>query len=120
MLAYFAGWLLDTIEILVFSWLSGHPISWLQALVVEAFTGVAKAVGWFVPGSAGVQESGVVFFGRLAGLPDSLCVAYALFRRFRELGYAAVGWTLLWLEEGRGVLSGRLRAAAGETTPGTG
>jgi uncharacterized protein (TIRG00374 family) len=115
---YLGGWLLDTFEIFLFAWLAGHPISWPQALVVEAFTGIAKAVGWMAPGSIGVQESGIVFFGRLAGLPDSLCVAYALFRRGREACYALVGWAMLAIEEG-GLAALRRRAVAGPDTEST-
>ncbi len=96
---YFAGWLCDTIELFVFAWLSGTPISWRHALVVEACTGMAKALGWFVPGSAGIQESGVLLAGRSLGLSGDLCVSYAVFRRSRELLYALAGWGLLALEE---------------------
>jgi uncharacterized membrane protein YbhN (UPF0104 family) len=97
---YLLGWLLDTVEIFAFAWLSGSSISWPEALVIEAFTGIAKAVGWFIPGSAGIQESGIVWVGRIAGLPDPVCVAYALFRRGREFIYAAAGWGLLATEQG--------------------
>jgi uncharacterized membrane protein YbhN (UPF0104 family) len=111
---YLCGWLLDTVEIFAFAWLSGAPISWGQALVVEAFTGVAKALGWFVPGSAGIQETGIVVIGRMAGLGDPLCVGYALFRRARELVYALAGWLLLACEDGalamvRGVRRSRVK-----------
>lgn len=97
---YLTGWFLDTVEIFLFAWFAGSPISWPQALVVEAFAGIAKAVGWMVPGSVGIQESGIVFFGRLAGVSDPICLAYALFRRGRESGYALAGWALLAIEDG--------------------
>ncbi len=96
--AYLGGWLLDTTEIYLVSHLLGMPMSWPQALAVEGFTGVAKAVGMWVPGSLGVQESGIVMLGRLAGLPDTLSVAYALLRRGREIIFAGIGW--LWLYPG--------------------
>ena len=93
---YFGGWLLDTLEIYVVAHLLGMPIAWTQALAVEAFTGVAKILGMWVPGSLGVQESGIVMLGRLAGLPDTLSVAYALLRRSREIIFAVIGWLLLY------------------------
>jgi uncharacterized membrane protein YbhN (UPF0104 family) len=90
-------------------------MTWLQALAVEAFISVAKVLGLFVPGAVGVQESGVVLLCRLAGLPEPFGLAYALFRRGRELLYAAVGWAWLSLEEAS---LPRLRQEAGELTKG--
>lgn len=96
---YLGGWLLDTLEIYVVAHLLGMPITWMQALAVEAFTGVAKALGMWVPGSLGIQESGIVMLGRLAGLPDTLSVAYALLRRAREIFFAVIGWLLLYADQ---------------------
>lgn len=95
---YFSGWLSDTIEILLFSHLLGTPLDWSQAIAVEAFIGVAKGLGVFVPGALGVQESGVVFLFYLFGLPPTLGVSYAIFRRGRDLIYAAAGGILLYAE----------------------
>jgi uncharacterized protein (TIRG00374 family) len=93
---YLCGWLLDTVEIYVVANLLGFPLAWPQALIVEAFTGVAKALGTWIPGSLGVQESGIVLAGAAAGLPPTLSATYALIRRFREILYAAVGLILLY------------------------
>jgi glycosyltransferase 2 family protein len=95
---YLGGWLLDTLEIYLVAHLLGMPITWTQALAVEAFTGVAKALGMWVPGSIGIQESGIVMLGRLAGLPDTLSVTYALLRRAREIIFAGIGWLFLYAE----------------------
>ena len=92
---FFGGWLLDSSELFLFAWLLDLPITGAQALAVEAFTGVAKVLGMWIPGSLGVQESGIVLLSRLAGLPDHLGAAYALLRRARELLFALVGWLLL-------------------------
>jgi glycosyltransferase 2 family protein len=94
---YFLGWLLDTVEIVVVAYLLDVPISWPQALIVEAFAGVAKVAGMWVPGSLGVQESGIVGMSRLADLPDGFGFTYALIRRVRDLIFAGIGWYLLYL-----------------------
>jgi uncharacterized membrane protein YbhN (UPF0104 family) len=95
---YFGGWLLDTLEIYLAAHLLGMPITWVEAFAVEAFIGVAKILGLWVPGSLGVQESGIVMLGRLAGCPDTLSVAYALLRRAREVIFAGIGWLLLYTD----------------------
>jgi hypothetical protein len=99
--AYLSGWLLDTVEILMFSHLLGEPITWNQAIAVEAFTGVAKALSVVIPGAIGVQESSIVFLCRMAGVGEPIGVAYAIVRRARELIFAAIGWKFLFLEEVR-------------------
>ena len=93
---YLCGWALDTAEIFLVGHLLGVPITWSQALVMEAFTGVAKVVGMWLPGSLGVQESGIILMGKLVGLPDAFVAAYALIRRARELVFAGIGMLLFY------------------------
>jgi len=112
---YFVGWLLDTLEVFLVAWLLGMPIEWTHALAIEAFVGVAKILGLFVPGALGVQESGIALVCRLLGLPDALGLSYAILRRGREAVYASLGWLLLYLEEAtlKG-LSGKITSASTE------
>ena len=39
---YLAGWIADSLDILLVSYLVGMPLDWSQALAFEAFIGVAK------------------------------------------------------------------------------
>jgi uncharacterized protein (TIRG00374 family) len=96
---YLGGWLLDSTDLLLVSWLLGSPATWLQTLAVEAFIGVARIVAFVVPGAIGVQEAGTAFLCGVVGLPNPLGVAYALIRRGRDLVVAGTGWLLLYLEE---------------------
>jgi len=109
--AYLCGWLLDTLDIFLVAWLVGTPISWTQALAIEAFVGVAKILGLFVPGAIGVQESGIALVCRAAGLSDAFGLSYAIIRRGREVVYSSIGWLLLYVEEAslKGI-SGRISA----------
>ncbi|MBL9139683.1 MAG: flippase-like domain-containing protein [Verrucomicrobiales bacterium] len=97
--AYLAGWVLDASEIYLVGQLLDLPISWRQAIAVEAFTGVAKAVAVLVPGAIGIQESSIVFLCRMAGVAEPLGTFYALLRRAREVLFAAIGWQFLLLEQ---------------------
>lgn len=96
--AHLCGWLADSLEILLVSHLLGMPIDFSQAIAAEAFIGVAKGLGIFVPGALGVQESGIVFLCLLFGMPPALGVAYAIIRRGRDVVYAAVGGFFLYSE----------------------
>jgi uncharacterized protein (TIRG00374 family) len=93
---YLCGWTLDTVEIYLVAYLLGVPVGWSQALVMEAFAGVAKVLGMWLPGSFGVQESGIILMGKIVGLPDAFVAAYALIRRARELIFAGFGMLLFY------------------------
>jgi uncharacterized membrane protein YbhN (UPF0104 family) len=98
-LVYLLGWLADALEIYVVCSLLGLPLSWSEAIAIESFVSVAKAVGIFVPAAVGVQETGILLLFQLFGLPAPIGVAYALLRRGRELCYVLVGGALLYSEE---------------------
>ena len=114
--AYLLGWLADAVEVYVVCHLLGLPLSVTEAIAIEAFIGVAKAMGIFVPAAMGVQESGVVLLFQIFGLPATIGVAYAIIRRGRDLLYVLVGGALLYAEEGS--LKGALDHAAKEPVIG--
>jgi putative membrane protein len=99
-LVYLAGWMADALEIYVVCWLLGLQLTWTEAVAIEAFISVAKAMGIFVPAALGVQESGVVLLFHLFGLPAPIGAAYAILRRGREMIYVLLGGALLYREEG--------------------
>ena len=96
---HLCGWIVGMVEVFVISHLLGMPLDWSQALAVEAFTGVAKGVGIFAPGSLGVQESGIALLFRVMGLPDALGISYAIVRRAREVLFVLIGGAFLLSEE---------------------
>ena len=95
---YTIGWICDALEIFLVSYLIGIPLSWTEAMAVESFTSVAKALGIFVPGALGIQESGIVLLFHIFGLPEALGLPYAVIRRGREVIYALIGALFLHLE----------------------
>jgi putative membrane protein len=97
---YACAWLLcDTMDIYLVSWLLGMPVDWLHALAIESFIGVSRLIGFLVPGSIGVQETGITLICSLAGLPQAFGPAYAIIRRGRDLAFVGIGWLMLYAEE---------------------
>lgn len=97
--AYLSAWLLDTLDVVLVAWLLGIPIQWPQALVIEAFIGVVRLLGFLVPGSIGIQETGITLVCGLVGLPAQFGPTYAIIRRGRDLSFALLGWSLLYWDE---------------------
>jgi glycosyltransferase 2 family protein len=97
-LAYLAGWLCDSLELLVVSHLLGFPLTLSECIAIESFISVAKALGIFVPAAIGVQESGVWLLFQMFGLTEQQAVAYAVLRRGRELVFVALGTALFYAE----------------------
>jgi uncharacterized protein (TIRG00374 family) len=97
--AYLAGWLGDAVEVYLVCALLGLPLSYPEAVAIEAFISVAKGLGIFVPGAIGVQESGVVLLFKIFALPPPIAIVYAVLRRGRDLFYVLVGGALLYSEE---------------------
>jgi len=96
---YFLGWILGAVEVLVIAALLGIPLHLSQAIVIEAFVGIAKISGAVVPGALGFQESGIVLLCRAVAVPDSLAFAYAILRRGREVVFAVLGLLFAYSEE---------------------
>jgi uncharacterized membrane protein YbhN (UPF0104 family) len=95
---YLIGWLLDAAEIWFAAWLVQAPLTWAQAVAIEGFVGVVRFLGLAVPGAIGVQESGLLLLCRMAAVPESFAVLYAVLRRAREAAFVLLGWQWLLLE----------------------
>jgi putative membrane protein len=79
-------------------WL-GHPVSFGEALAIEALTQAARHVAFFVPAGLGVQEAVVLLLGEALGVSPEISLSLALVKRARELLFgipALLSWQ--WLE----------------------
>jgi putative membrane protein len=79
------GNILGALQIWLALWLLGHPVSFLEALIIEALVQAVAAFAFAVPGGLGVIEAGYLGVGALMGLEAEVALALALIRRFREL-----------------------------------
>ena len=98
-LTYLLGWMIDTLEILLVSHALGMPVAWHEALVIEAFIGVAKGFNTVMPGAFGVQEFSVMALFLMFGHEKELGIQYAIIRRGRDLAFTALGWVFLYKDE---------------------
>jgi glycosyltransferase 2 family protein len=92
---HFCGWLASA----AVSWLAyrllGTPITFAQALALEALLRAALTMTFFVPGNAGVQEAAYAALGAIFGFPVQISVAVSLISRARDL-VVGVPALLLW------------------------
>lgn len=88
------NWLLGVAELFLILSLIGHPVSWLDAWVIEATMQLVRTAAFFIPAGLGAQEGALMFAcGAIAGSPSS-GIAAALVRRFRELIWIALSLAL--------------------------
>jgi uncharacterized membrane protein YbhN (UPF0104 family) len=92
----FLGWLVGAGELWIFLTVVtpvANPLP--MALVLEAGIAVVKGASFFIPGSIGVQEGGIASLFQVTGVGLEAGVAYALFRRARELFWIGLGFAAL-------------------------
>lgn len=77
--------ILGALPIWLALWLMGTPVTFMEALIIEALVQAVVAFGFAVPGGLGVMEAGFLGVGALLGLDPATSLALALTRRFREV-----------------------------------
>ena len=80
-------------------WLFDHPVSPGAALMLESMTQAIRHVAFIVPAGVGVQEAGLVVFGRVLGISGEMALAVGMVKRVRELAWGVptlIGWQ--WVE----------------------
>jgi putative membrane protein len=104
------GWLVGTGEVFLILELLGHPVTWVDALLLESLGQAIRGAAFAIPGALGVQEGGYLLLAPLAGLPPDTALALSLAKRAREILLGLPG--LLYLH-----FYGRAGAAAARPAP---
>ena len=79
------NWILGVVEIYYIMKFIGHPISLVDAWIIEAVAQLVRAGTFFIPASIGVQEGAILTIGAaLTGSPTAGFAA-AIIRRVREV-----------------------------------
>lgn len=105
------GWLVGTGEVFLVLELLNHPVSWVNAFLLESLGQAIRGAAFAVPGALGVQEGGYLLLAPLAGLPPDIALALSLAKRAREIILGLPG--LLYLRLSKSVSA----AAAGSGVP---
>ena len=80
-----AGWLVGVGEVWLALYFLGHPVSLLDALMLESLGQAIRGIAFAIPGALGVQEGGYLLLGALVGLSAPTALALSLIKRAREL-----------------------------------
>lgn len=84
------------LELYVVMILLGHPVDFIDALIIEAVAQLIRSGAFFIPGRLGAQEGGfIIACAAITGSP-SLGLAVALLRRSREVVWIGWGLALGW------------------------
>jgi uncharacterized protein (TIRG00374 family) len=93
----FGVWMAETFETWLLLNALGVPVSFLEAIPIEAGASVLRILGVAVPAGIGVQEVGYVAFIAATGIPDpvSYGAAFAVVKRAKEALWTITGYSLL-------------------------
>jgi len=97
------GWFAEAGESWLLLRLLGIDLSFPAVLAFEPVVSFARSAAFFIPAGLGVQDAGYMALLRAANIPDATnrAAAFVLLKRFKELFWIAIGWTLLLATRGR-------------------
>ncbi len=95
------AWILGAGEVWLALTLLGHPVSIVDALVLESVAVGVRSVLFVVPGALGVQEGGLILVAGLLGIPPETALALSLAKRARDILWGAPGLLAWQALEGR-------------------
>ncbi len=94
---HFLGWLTNALETWVILALLGIEVSFVSAVVIEAFSTAIRFATFMVPGSLGALEGGHVAIFVALGFTGTVGLSYSLVRRIREATWVGIGFIALAL-----------------------
>lgn len=94
-----AGWIVGTGEVWLALKLIGHPVGWVDALLLESLGQAIRGAAFMIPGSLGVQEGGYLLLAPLVGLSSEAALALSLIKRSREILLGLPGLVYLHFSE---------------------
>ena len=93
------AWFVGTVEVWLALRFLGHPVGWIDALLLESVGQAIRGAAFAIPGSLGVQEGGYLLLAPLVGLPPDAALALSLAKRAREILLGLPGLLYLHFSE---------------------
>jgi putative membrane protein len=90
----FVGWIAKSVEIWLFFYFAGFPITVQEAIILESLSTAFRSAAFAIPGGLGIQDGGILFVGSMIGLGPEKALALALAKRLREIVVGIPG--LIW------------------------
>ncbi|MCC7047600.1 MAG: flippase-like domain-containing protein [Alphaproteobacteria bacterium] len=98
-----AARLLLVVETWLIAGLMGHPIGWIEALMLESLTQAVRGMAFLVPSGLGAQEGAFLLLADTAGLPLDVALSLSLVKRGREICAGMPALVALQWGAGRGI-----------------
>ncbi len=95
LICFTAGWIISSFEIYVVLNLMDINISFSHAIIIESLSSIITGLIFFIPGSLGIQEGGILLFFNILGYLRPDAVFYAIIKRIRELFWLGLGVAFL-------------------------
>lgn len=103
------GLMVQTGEVWLACYLLGHPIGFIEALVLKSLTSTLSDIVFIIPNAYGIQEGAYMMVGALLGLSPDFALAVSLATRVRELIIDIPGLIYWQVLEGKIMLRKRLQ-----------
>ena len=89
------GWVIGAGEVWLALRYLGHPVTLVEALMLESLGQAIRSAAFVVPGALGIQEGAYLLLGTSIGIPPHIGIALSLVKRVRELVFGMPA-LLLW------------------------
>ncbi|HEX9328290.1 MAG TPA: flippase-like domain-containing protein [Reyranella sp.] len=111
------SWLLGGLEVMIGLHFVGASVDFREALVIESLGQAARAMGFAIPASLGVQEGGYVLVCALFGVSPQAAIELSLLKRIREVALgvpALIMWQVVEARRLVGHAVAEVRTPAGD------
>ncbi len=91
------NWVLGAVEIFITMHLIGHPISLVDAWIIEAIAQLVRTATFFIPASIGAQEGAFLIIGSAVTGSPAIGFTMAIVRRTREIIWIIWGLVVFYI-----------------------